>query len=704
MLIYGLHFWFILKFFTLLFMLPFQLLFLVVVVVSFFLLRSSYTREKLIKIQPSNAVIGYTGFYVIITAAVLSYIGKGLIYWYILQFAAGVWLIGYAIVSKKEVPSWDITRFWLIGAIFCLPINLLWHWWRITDYAFLLKLSLAHLSVILFVFPLSLGIIILAAILSAIIYVFCSMGNLAALTDDIMSLIGFSILIFTMIIYSKIQVADYRAHNRHLKNKAKLKREKDYKSKLKQIIHNLHIHATEPYSERSSLFLQKVIEEVMTSSLFIEDYPLYKEDFSIIVNKFATWSIFLKEHSKSKVHLRLLPTEIAVDELIQQLEFALNDSVESPPKLIIVQKDIALTTKIVCDVNQVVHLLLAVILRTVHLDQSASIRLQLHATRLKYHKYGPVKKQRPPEIAFPAIALIVSSADTPLATFPAIKSHYEDITDGKELIGALNHVISERINVQKQPIERMVRAHYGYLQLASAKQKPILLVLPCNVTTIRDQMIANLVPSNNFVTKSEMDASMVVLMKFSDYVCKMCDIPIGVMDEILLLLRRCYAFRRHASGELFYVRAVEIARLVTDWVSYVPEPIYAALLYDLVVYTDLPLSYIKANYSLDVFCFVQSIVSIDERLEIEPSGIYVDDQRNHVVNQDQLFILCIKLAERLYDLRHAYGYTHKVHVSDMAKETLTVDICLAKRYLDSDIVEALETAAQEALQMCFEKG
>ncbi|MGI2257309.1 HD domain-containing protein [Candidatus Cardinium hertigii] len=656
-------------------------------------------KKKLVKLQGYNTVIGYTGCYVIITTAALSYVGQGLAYWYILQIAAGIWLIGYSVVSHSQAPSWEITRSWLIGVMFCLPINVVWHWWHVTDYLFLLKLSLAHLSVALFVFPLSLGMIALAVTLSAIVYISCFVDNLIELTDDMVVLFGFSILVFTMIIYCKVQIADYSAHSHCLKDKKKLEAKKNYKLKLKQMIHNLHMRAKKPYSKRDSSFLDKIVEIVMESPLFLEDDALYKEDFNIIVNKFIAWSIFLKEHTKSKVHLPLLPTEISLNELIQELEIRLNGSVESAPGLIISAEHIDMSAKIVCDVSQVIDLLETVVLRITHLKQSTSIRIQLHTTRLKYYKYCPIKKQKPPEISFPAIALVVSTADTPLSKIPSIKSYYHDITEGIELIGALNQSSSERINVQKEPIERNIRAHYGYLQPSTSKQKTTLLVLPYNVRVVQDGMLTNLVPSNSYVNKSEIDTSMEVLMKFNDYACKMCNIRIGVMDEIFLLLRRCYAFRRHASGKLFYVRAVGIARLVTDWVNYKAEPIYAALLYDLVVYTDLPISYIKANYSLAIFSFVQSIISIENRKDLEPSVLCIDNQRKKIVNQDQLFILCIKLAERLYDLRQAYGYTHKIQISNMAKETLTVDICLAKKYLDNDVVEALERAAQEALKI-----
>lgn len=680
-------------------MLPFQFLLLILIINLFCLLDTSYVKKKLIKLELYNTVIGYTGCYVIITTAALSYVGQGLVYWYILQIAAGIWLIGYSVVSRSRVPTWEVTRSWLIGAMFCLPINVLWHWWRVIDYLFLLKLSLAHLSVALFVFPLCLGMITLAVTLSVIVYISCFAENLVELTDDIVVLLGFSILVFTMIIYCKVQITDYNAHSRCLKDKKKLEGKQNYKLKLKHMIHNLHIRAKKPYSKRDSNFLDKIVEIVMESPLFLEDDALYKEDLNIIVNKFIAWSIFLKEHTKSKVHLPLLPTEISLNELIQELEIRLNSSVESAPVLIIATRDVDMTAKIVCDVNQIIHLLETLISHITDLKQSTSIRIQLHTTRLKYYKYWRIKKQKPAEISFPAIALVVSSSDTPLSKFPSIKSYYQDITEGIELIGALNQSSSERINIQKEPIERNIRAHYGYLQFSTSKEKIILLVLPCNVRVVQNAMFTNLAPCNSYVNKSEIDTSMEVLMKFNDYACKMCNIRIGIMDEIFLLLRRCYAFRRHASGKLFYVRAVAIARLVTDWVNYRTEPIYAALLYDLVVYADLPISYIKANYSLSIFSFVQSIISIEKRKDLEPSVLCIDNQCKKVVNQDQLFILCIKLAERLYDLQQAYGYAHKIQVSNMAKETLTVDICLAKKYLDNDVVEALEKAAQEALRI-----
>ena len=173
-----------------------------------------------------------------------------------------------------------------------------------------------------------------------------------------------------------------------------------------------------------------------------------------------------------------------------------------------------------------------------------------------------------------------------------------------------------------------------------------------------------------------------------------------VLDELFLLVRRCYGFNRHASGQLLYVRALDIAQLVAEWVPYQPRPVYFSVLYGLVRYAGLPLAYVKANYSMDVYHFVESIVAVNKRQEMEPCGLYIGNRLKRIINREQLFVLCIKFAERLYDLRHAKDYIHLEEVKYMAQETLTIDIELGKKYLNAKIVEELVQAANQALEVC----
>ena len=109
------------------------------------------------------------------------------------------------------------------------------------------------------------------------------------------------------------------------------------------------------------------------------------------------------------------------------------------------------------------------------------------------------------------------------------------------------------------------------------------------------------------------------------------------------------------------------------------------------------------NYNIGIDCFVENVLHID-RHQTESSSLFQANNRlQAVVDKNQLSVLYIKLAERLYDLRHAQGYTSPSAVKYMAKETLTIDVELAMQYLEPEIAETLKSAAWEALEMCKNK-
>ena len=100
----------------------------------------------------------------------------------------------------------------------------------------------------------------------------------------------------------------------------------------------------------------------------------------------------------------------------------------------------------------------------------------------------------------------------------------------------------------------------------------MLLVFPNDVMDILNKMTTAL-PLDSLtletpVTLKEQADSMIALMRFYDYVCKSSHkedpIDISTIYGLLLLLRQHFGFKRHASGQLFYVRAVGIAELVVE--------------------------------------------------------------------------------------------------------------------------------------------
>lgn len=662
-------------------------------------LQSISIKERLVKLRPSDATMGCTGCYIILTT-ILDYIsGELTIYWYIVQFFIGIWLIGYGIVPKKTVPSWEISLFWLVCTVFCLPVNVFWHWFHVQDPQFALTLSVGHLSATLFVLPLYISIKLVVSTLLVIFYAIYNIGvdQLLVLGNSLLSLLGFGLMAFSIIIYNKRKIAAHTLYNRHLKSQVKLAENKDHAPI--QTNFNLHSENTRKNPKEAGSCVEKAMQGVTEFMSYLDNRPLYQQDIQSIINNFVTFTTFLKQQARSTDHISLMPNEITIDELISKLETTLEAKASPAPKLVVEIKDNPIPKKIICDINHMIQSLVPIVLRTAGLGNSKgeSVRIQLHTTHLKYAQKGK------PEMNFPAIALVISSTTIPLTILPQIKNYYEDIIEGRGLKWHSSQTNLEHIQVEKRVIERAVCAHYGYLRFPISKKRPMLMVLPCNVVQVRDAMIDKILPLNVPVTQKEIDQSMEVFVRSYNHLLEICQARKAVLDEILLLTRRCYGFRRHLSGQLLYIRAIGIAQLVAEWIRFYPEPIYVVLLCDLVHYADLPLAYIKANYDLNICSFIESILAANDRQSMEPCGLYIGNSFKQIINREQLFVLCIKLAERLYDLRHAKSYTHLDALKYMAEETLKIDIELAKKYLNTKIVEELANAAEQALQICEKK-
>ncbi len=673
------------------------------------LLKSSFTKERLGKLKPSDAMMGFIGCYVIITT-ILDYVSGGFIYWYLLQFITAISLIGYAIDAKKEIPSWKIGRRWLISVVFCLPLNVLWNWSGLVHPPFTsqLALSIAHLTVTLFVLPLRISVRLIFFILLVIIYAIYRSGMDLLLSESggfVLSLLALSLMIFFIIAYNKRKLAGYKHHGQYLTGKIKEQQKKEQEQGEEGFGLYSDLETVRNNPKEAHAFIDEIMKEVTQFISYLDDRPLYKEDLDLITKNFVIWDIFLKQRARSKNHIILIPVEVSLDELVRKLEVALSfeNKDRAIPKLFIESKDDKLPEKIICDVNQTISLLMPIVLSIASLDTSKSgfVTIQLSTTYLKYQPRQASENACTTDSSFPAIAFVVSNTVIPEEALPKIKSHYQDVTAGSEF--NWNSVVQkepERTSIEKRSIERIVRTHYGYLQFPSSNKKPVLVVLPCDVAAVRDEMISRIIPSDASITCSEFKQSMVILQKAYNNLCTVADMRTIVLDELFLLIRRCYGFRRHASGQLFYVRALGIAQLVAEWVPYQPRPVYFSLLYGLVRYTGLPLAYVKANYSVDVYSFVESIIAVNKRQEMEPCGLYVGNRLKRIINREQLFVLCIKFAERLYDLRHAKDYIYLEEVKYMAQETLTIDIELGKKYLNAKIVEELVEAANQALQVC----
>ncbi|WP_342265534.1 sodium:solute symporter family transporter [Cardinium endosymbiont of Philonthus spinipes] len=688
-------------------------------------IKNAWANRKvtLAELRPSDGTLRLTGLYMIVTA-ILGYwfIKPDLLYWAICQGLLGTLFTSYGIFTRYKAffsqasPNWLIGLCWLIGCAFYLPLNLLWYWWHLVDPIFNASLSLAHYTVILWVLPLYLGISVVVAVLLVVIYPIF-VGLSLPVLSSLFPLFMVTLLVVAVIICFKVKAGHYMAQNLYLRSQDKIRASQ----KLKESLYDLAMvpsAALNPAKGHGAV-LEQVIGKIEQSVSFLDgNMPLYKQDFQSIINKLYDWVAYFNRRAKVKDHALLQPTKITLDKLIRKVEFTLSQEVAHPPKLFvehIKEPSEWLLPYIICDIHQVVYLLVQSILRVGKVEGSVPpvVRVKLQPTALQFKQADPIDGPYPVYMLFQATALVISQVTTVPEVLPKVQPIYDDMVSAVGLKG--QQAAPPSIDLQQETISSIVEAHYGYCETTGGEQQAsILLVLPNDVADILGKMTTKLpidcLTLDAPVTPKEHADSMVELMQFHDHVAQfshdMDPIDVGTISGLLLLLRQHFGFKRHASGQLFYVRAVGISKLVVEWVFHSPKVIYASLLYELVRHTCLPLSYVRDHYNLGVYAFVLNVLGIDQRESLDhPSLLYLENRLQKAVKEDhvQLSVLFIKLAERLYDLRHASGYIYVQEVIHMAQETLAIDVKLANRYLDPEIGAALEAAAKKALKLCKDK-
>ncbi|WP_432466139.1 sodium:solute symporter family transporter [Candidatus Cardinium hertigii] len=679
-------------------------------------IKNAWKNRKMVlaNLKPSSTTIVGVGCYIAVTSLLVYFMDPNNICLLVLQLFLAACFVGYPFIYdiSQKIRSIPTGLGSLMGLTVYLPLHILWNWFHIVDPNFSLFLSLAHYSIILWVLPLyiSIGVITITSLLS--IYPIC-IGLSYPVLCSLFPIFLMSIFIFTLIICFKCKVYNLITQVIYLKTQIGIRESQQFKSSLYESA--LVPYNTATYPRGNSPILEQAIYKVEESISFLDKkMPLFKEDLQSIFNKLYDWVAYFRKRENTKEHALLYPTKITLDNLIHKVEVALLQSIDDPPKILVEKvrpPNRELSIDIVCDINQVIYSLVKAVLRIGKLDKTNPpiINIELNPTCLQFKQSDSINEDCPIFMDFSATAILIYESTTFYENLPKIKECYNemDSIDPKS-----NKDTPPSINIEQDTIASMTRSHYGYLKISTDKEgTSMLIVLPNDVSEIRNKMTYKLpvdaLTVETPVTPKEQADSMMELMKFHDHVCKsLCkEDPIdpSIISGLLLLLREHFGCKRHESGQLFYVRAVGISKLVVDWVFHSPKVVYASLLYGLVRHTCLPLSYIKQNYNLGVYAFVLNVVGIDKREELDhPSLLYVKNRLKECIKKDhvQLSVLFIKLAERLYDLRQSESYINPKEVQHMAQETLAIDVKIAHSYLDSYIGQALEEAAKQALEVC----
>ncbi|HLP34921.1 MAG TPA: hypothetical protein VK133_02930 [Amoebophilaceae bacterium] len=675
-------------------------------------LKQAWTQAGLAQLKLNQTKLICMGIYVILTTTIstlaLASISK--FYWYILQLMAGAaFLLGALVSPKKQTHplSWWASFLWLTGIFFCLPMQVLFCWWKSTNPVATLALSIAHLGIALFLLPLVIGLKMVISTMLIISYFIYSIGLpvLLPLAPYLFPVLGLGILVFALLVFYKIRNANQRNRITYLLDQ----RNKQNDRELKQWAYNLNLHKKNPLGQAAGdeAVLEEVVETVTQSIAFSDEHmPLYKQDLQSIVDRFREWTLFLKQRNKSKDRLLLQPTETTVEELVQHVETMLEAELGYVPRLL-VEKDAYTPQTIWCDVELITKLWAYAILHTTHIEMNEYlvIKIQLQVRPLQFYTTDPIQPQEAKFESYPAIVCVISNASIDLKNLPKVKNVYLEKWEENNIQKNDNQYKEAPLFVGliKKKMERIVYAHYGQLEFQTDCQKATLIVLPQNVVKIQKEMIERLpiglLTREQQATPSEQGDAIVELIAFHEHICTTTCVEPAVISEILLLIRRCYGYMRHETGQFFYIRAIGIAAHVGRWVPHSPKVIYAALLYDLVRYARLPLSYIKANFNLGVWCFIQNILAVDQHQNKSDAVLYMGNRLEESVRKENVSVLYVKISERLYDLEQAEGYANKEALVYMAKETLRVDVPLVQKvcFEEPDVAKALEAAAKRAL-------
>ncbi|MDN5246841.1 MAG: hypothetical protein QWI37_01150 [Candidatus Cardinium sp.] len=326
---------------------------------------------------------------------------------------------------------------------------------------------------------------------------------------------------------------------------------------------------------------------------------------------------------------------------------ALSQEIIDPSRILLETiSDADKSLSIIGDINQLIYLLVQSVLRISKIENDISpvICIQLHPTSLRFIQADRIDNSYPTFMDFKATVLVISHSTVDSKALPKVKKQYDDLMDYMGPKG--KQEVPPSIDLQQQTLSTIIEAHYGYLEaLDDASKKAMLLVLPNKVTDILSKMTITL-PIDSLtldapVTPKEQADSMMELMQFHDCVCKSSlkedPIDMKIISGLILLLRKHFGFKRHDSGQLFYVRSVGIAALVVEWVFHSPKVIYASLLYELVRRTCLPLSYIKKHYNLGVYAFVLNVIGIDKRQDLDHASLlYVKNRLKEAIKEDHV--------------------------------------------------------------------
>ncbi|TDG95050.1 sodium:solute symporter family transporter [Cardinium endosymbiont of Culicoides punctatus] len=674
-------------------------------------------RQELERLKPSDTTLLQMAFYIAATTMLsLSMMGMGLhsIVWHIARLVIAVVFYNYGMQKSRgathHMPLWG----WFMGIIWILPVDVIFHWWYNVSPVTTILLSFTHLVYASNILPLYFSKRTILLTLSAIAYRIYMVGVTDFLQADTRSLYLLLILLMSITFFSNLE-------NKNLINQLirkicnlKTQQEQEEKQKVKETVYTAdHItKTTKKSSMAEAADILGHVEDKLNQAVerLGDTEKLTKRDFKAFINKYTDWRRHYDKTSTTMGTMVLDLQQVYISRIINEVEMAIKEELGTMPRITIHYES---SQNIECEMDRMVKLFTYAVLsvinkKTIDID---TIHCDIRCADIYNHEDDKVHRGNIIWQTFEALSIVISNNNTPPEKRIPHKKRY--ITAYRDFYaGNINEVLGRPLDPTTHDMLQIVRAHYGYMQLPKEGEEGFLIVLPQWIHLVQDSMqtrwpLDSLITDHPVDTQGSADA-LTFLMDFNENICKTTDVDPIIIKEIVSFIKEKYGDMRHDCGELLYVRAVGIAKLVARWTPHSPKVIYTALLYDLVRHLRTSLSHIEEKFGLGIASLIEDVISVDKYRDLDEAiaktkvyVIQVDNETGNEVEKEQpnIVVLYIKLAERLYDMQHGAGYTNKKDLFVSSSQGFYIDSELAAQYLDYDpeIEKELEAAAEKGI-------
>ncbi len=292
-----------------------------------------------------------------------------------------------------------------------------------------------------------------------------------------------------------------------------------------------------------------------------------------------------------------------------------------------------------------------------------------------------------------ALRMVVTTADNVLPLAPNYEANLvNEVVTLPKTKQALDQLANSRI----------IKAHYGHSEVTS---NTLLYVIPVDVTEVRPKDIDKphmelgmaLIRANDFFKNDKIDAQ-AQEKEFLSTVTARSNANINLIKLALELIKWYHGAVNRHSGEPFYLHPLSVAQIVLDY-NQEEVTILGALLHDVVEDTPLLLGHIEAVFGEKT----ATVVDLTTHLQSIPGSLCkiklsAEENLRALERTGNIQALCVKLADRMHNMRTLRGHASLAKQQCIAKETLQFFVPLAHRLRLSEAANELEAMCHAALQ------